>query len=94
MFRSLDGTTLVPLPGSQLAKGLIVGGRTWLGAADGSTWLLDTEARQLVKQHQPLSGRDALHVKSEQGKRRLSARAIRSAFPTHHGKDLLERAAG
>lgn len=58
-FRSLDGRTEVPLPGFRLAKGLIAGGRTWLGAADGSTWLLDTEAHQLVNQklaHDPVEG--------------------------------------
>ena len=48
-FSSFDGRSTVPLPGFQLSGGLVTGSRTWLVATDGSTWLLDTRARKLLR---------------------------------------------
>jgi len=59
-FRSLDGTTQVPLPGFQLR--MVTGSLTYLHAKDGSTWFLDTAARQLVKQDPRYDAPDGLHL--------------------------------
>ena len=59
-FRSLDGRTGVPMPGFRLT--MVTGSRSWLTAKDGSTWLFDTAARQLVQHEQQYDAFDGIEL--------------------------------
>jgi hypothetical protein len=47
--RSLDGTTMVPLPGYSVSRGAIVGSAVWLRDAAGVTWRFEPTTRRLVR---------------------------------------------
>lgn len=61
-FRSLDGRRQVPIPGFQLAGGIVTGSRTWLVAHDGSTWMVDVGSRRLNRSELDYDATDGLSL--------------------------------
>jgi hypothetical protein len=66
--RSLDGRTIVPLPGYSVSRGAIVGSAIWLRDAAGVTWRFEPTARRLVRSAATYDTHEGLQALGRLGK--------------------------